>query len=85
MLKLKGTKSNRDAIGARVSIRTGKLNQMQEVKSGGSYQSNSDFRLHFGLGLAQSADEVKIRWPSGKEQLLRGVKANQILTVEEPR
>ena len=85
MLKLRGTVSNRDAIGARVTVKTGKLNQMREVKSGGSYQSHSDFRLHFGLGQAQSVDEVKIRWPTGKQQLLHGVKANQILTIEEPR
>jgi hypothetical protein len=85
MLKLRGTISNRDAIGARVELQTGKLKQLREVKSGGSYQSQSDFRLHFGLGSAQSADEIKIRWPSGKQQKLHGVKANQILTVEEPR
>ena len=85
MLKLKGTVSNRDAIGARVTVKTNKLNQMRVVKSGGSYQSHSDFRLHFGLGAAQSADEIQIRWPTGKEQILRSVKANQILTVEEPR
>jgi hypothetical protein len=42
-------------------------------------------RLHFGLGAAQMADEVKIRWPSGKQQLLHNVKANQILSIEEPR
>lgn len=85
MLKLKGTVSNRDAIGARVTVKTGKLNQLREVKSGGSYLSHSDFRLHFGLGSAQSVDELKIRWPTGKEQKLYGLKANQIMTVEEPR
>jgi hypothetical protein len=85
ILKLKGTVSNRDAIGARVTLKTGKLSQLREVKSGGSYQSHSDMRLHFGLGAAQMADEVKIRWPSGKQQLLHNVKANQILSIEEPR
>jgi enediyne biosynthesis protein E4 len=84
LLKLQGTVSNRDAIGARVSLKVGKLSQLREVKSGGSYQSQSDLRLHFGLGEAQSADEIKIRWPSGKQQTLQGVKANQILTVREP-
>jgi hypothetical protein len=77
--------SNRDAIGARVTLKTGKLNQLREVKSGASYQSQSDMRLHFGLGTAQMADEIKIRWPSGKQQTLQGVKANQIMTVVEPR
>ena len=85
MLKLNGTVSNRDAIGARVTVTTGKLRQMREVKSGGSYQSQSDFRLHFGLGAAQSADEISIRWPTGKVQKLNAVKANQILKIEEPR
>jgi hypothetical protein len=85
LLKLRGTISNRDAIGARVTVKTGKLSQLREVKSGGSYQSHSDFRLHFGLAEAQSADEVKIRWPTGKQQALKNVKANQILTVDEPR
>jgi hypothetical protein len=85
MLKLKGTISNRDAVGARVNVKTGKLNQTRVVKSGGSYQSQSDFRLHFGLGSAQSADEVIIHWPSGKQQTLHGVNANRILTIEEPR
>jgi hypothetical protein len=85
LLKLRGTVSNRDAIGARVTLKTGKLNQLREVKSGGSYQSHSDFRLHFGLGEALAADEIKVRWPSGKQQILRNVKANQILTIEENR
>ena len=85
LLKLRGTVSNRDAIGARVTVKTGKLSQLREVKSGGSYQSHSDFRLHYGLGAAPSADEIKIRWPTGKQQVLKNVKANQILTVDEPR
>ena len=70
LLKLRGTVSNRDAIGARVTVKTGKLSQLREVKSGGSYQSHSDFRLHFGLGETQSADEIKIRWPTRKTTAL---------------
>lgn len=84
LMKLRGTISNRDAIGARVTLRTGKLTQTREVKSGGSYQSQNDFRLHFGLGTATTVDEIKIRWPSGKLQVLNSVKSNQILTVDEP-
>ena len=83
MMKLKGTRANRSAIGARVTIKTGPLTQMREVKSGGSYQSQSDLRLHFGLGAARTVDEVKIRWPGGGTQTLKGVRGNQILTVEE--
>lgn len=85
LVRLKGTVSNRDAVGARVTVKTGSLAQVREVKSGGSYQSHSDFRVHFGLGAVESADEVAIRWPSGKTQTLRHVKANQILVIEEPR
>ncbi|HEX4769806.1 MAG TPA: CRTAC1 family protein [Bryobacteraceae bacterium] len=84
LLRLRGTISNRDAIGARVTARTGQLTQTREVKSGGSYQSQNDFRLHFGLGTAATVDEIKIRWPSGQKQVLKNVKGNQILTVEEP-
>jgi len=83
MMKLKGTRANRSAVGARVTIKTGPLTQMREVKSGGSYQSQSDLRLHFGLGAAKTVDEIKIRWPGGGAQTLKGVRGNQILTVEE--
>ena len=65
LLKLEGTKSNRDAIVARVTVRAGDHQQTQEVRCGGSYISQSDFRLHFGLGAAASADLIEIRWPSG--------------------
>lgn len=85
ILKLRGTVSNRDAIGARVTVKAGKLSQLREVKSGGSYQSQSDFRLHFGLAAAKSADEIKIRWPSGKTQVLKNVAANRIVTIDEPK
>jgi hypothetical protein len=82
-LKLIGTKSNRSAIGARVYCTTGAHRQMDEVRSGGSYISQSDFRVHFGLGSAETA-EIEIHWPSGAIQKL-SAKANQILTVTEPR
>lgn len=85
LVKLKGTISNRDAVGARVTVRTGSLTQMREVKSGGSYQSHSDFRQHFGLGNATVIDEMTIRWPAGQTQTLKHVKVNQILTIEEAR
>ena len=86
LLKLEGTKSNRDAIGARVSVGTGvgasAHQQMQEVRSGGGYISQSDFRLHFGLGQATKAD-VEIRWPSGLTQRLENVPANRIVRIRE--
>ena len=86
LLKLEGTKSNRDAIGARVTVRTGAAGsshlQTQEVRSGGGYISQSDFRLHFGLGHAAKAD-VEIRWPSGLTQRLENVSVNHIVRIRE--
>jgi enediyne biosynthesis protein E4 len=83
LIKLKGRKSNRSAIGARVVAKTGALTQMREVKSGGSYQSQSDLRVHFGLGSASRIDELKIRWPDNHYQALKDVQANRILVIEE--
>ncbi len=83
LIKLLGTKSNRDAIGARVILRAAGHEQLQEVRSGGSYISQSDFRLHFGLGHAKNVDSLQIRWPSGSVETLENVPANQILTIRE--
>jgi hypothetical protein len=83
LLKLKGRKSNRSAIGARATVKTGAMTQMREVRSGGSYQSQSDLRLHFGLGAYKRIDELKIRWTDGHFQILKDVPANQIMVIEE--
>jgi len=83
-IKLHGTKSNRSAIGARVTARLGVATQIREVKSGDSYLSQSDQRVHFGLGSAAKIDELRIRWPSGRVQTLTGVAANRILELTEP-
>jgi hypothetical protein len=83
LIKLVGTKSNRDAIGARVIVRAGSHQQLQEVRSGGGYISQSDFRLHFGLGQPTRIDELEIYWPSGLVEKLSDLPANQILTVNE--
>jgi hypothetical protein len=83
LLKLEGTKSNRDAIGARVTVRVGDHQQTQEVRSGGGYISQSDFRLHFGLGKATKADAIEIRWPSGGEQRLENIAGNQVVKIRE--
>ncbi len=91
LLKLEGTKSNRDALGARVTVhvrapeKDGAVDhqQTQEVRSGGSYISQNDFRLHFGMGQATKADLIEIRWPSGLTQRLENVSANQILKIRE--
>lgn len=81
-LKLTGTKSNRSAIGARVVLRYGGLIQAQEVMSQSSYLSVNDRRLHFGLGLAKTAD-IEIRWPSGARQSFEKVDANHLLLINE--
>jgi hypothetical protein len=57
--------------------------QTQEVRSGGGYISQSDFRLHFGLGKATKADAVEIRWPSGLMQRLENITANQVVKIRE--
>jgi len=82
-LKLAGTKSNRDAIGARVTVSAGGHNQLQEVRSGGGYISQSDFRLHFGLGKAAKAETVEVKWPSGLRQVFHNVEADKFYLIEE--
>ena len=81
-VKLVGSKSNRSAIGARVVVKAGESTQTQEVQSQSSFLSCNDFRLHFGLDQAKSA-EVKIRWPTGEWQTLTNVTPNQLITVKE--
>jgi len=82
-LKLVGTRSNRGAVGARVTAHYGGKQQAQEVLSQSSFYSSNDPRLHFGLGPATSAD-LEIRWPDGNKQFLKDVAADQILTIKEP-
>jgi hypothetical protein len=84
-----GTKSNRSGIGARlictthVAGETKPHQQIDEVRSGGSYISQSDLRVHFGLGKAEKVDVLEIRWPSGHVDTLKEVKANQLIFVKE--
>ena len=82
-LKLVGTKSNRDAIGALVTVNSGGHQQVQEVRSGGSYISQRDFRLHFGLGKSTEAESVEVRWPSGVRQVFHAVDANKFYQIQE--
>jgi hypothetical protein len=84
-LKLTGTRSNRSALGARVRVVAGGLVQADEVRSGGSYLSQNDLRLHFGLGGAERVDRVEIEWPSGARQVVREVRADRVVEVIEPR
>ncbi len=82
-VKTVGTRSNRSGIGARVHVVVGEHSQIDEVRSGGSYISQSDLRLHFGLGPATRADLVEVRWPSGEVDTLKGVEADQVVSVKE--
>ena len=83
LFKLVGTKSNKMAIGARITVKTAKLAQFSEVRGGGSYISQNDPRLHFGLGAEARMSEVEIKWPSGKVEVLRDVPADFIYTIVE--
>jgi enediyne biosynthesis protein E4 len=83
LVRLIGVKSNRDGIGARVKVVSGDLAQIDEVRSGGSYMSQSDMRLHFGLEKRAKIDLIEIRWPSGMVDKITNVNANKLLTVKE--
>jgi enediyne biosynthesis protein E4 len=83
LFKLLGTKSNRLAIGARVTVRIGSVKQFSEVKGGSSYLSQNDLRQHFGLGSNKNMDEVSIRWPSGQTETFKNVSADFIYTIVE--
>jgi enediyne biosynthesis protein E4 len=81
--ELAGTKSNRLALGAKLKITAGKMTQTEEIHSGGSYLSQNDLRVHFGLGSAASVDTVEIRWPSGTVDTLKNVAADHFYSVLE--
>lgn len=83
LVRLEGVRSNRSAIGARVTCVTGKFRQIQEVRSGGSFFSQNDFRLHFGLGDARRIDVLEIRWPDGTVERIRDCEVDQIISVKE--
>jgi len=82
-IRLKGTKSNRDGIGAKVSLTAGSLVMLREVRAGSGYLSQNDTRLHFGMDEVEKADKILIQWPSGITQLIKDVAANQFITVTE--
>lgn len=83
LLQLEGTRSNRSAIGARVRVESSSGTQYSEVRGGGSYLSQSDLRLHFGLGEDERAN-VEVRWPSGESQLLKQLEAGRLHKIQEP-
>jgi len=82
-LELAGTRSNKLALNARVRITAGELTQTDEVRSSGSYLSQSDLRLHFGLADQRRAGKVEIFWPSGGTETLTNLEADRFYCVKE--
>jgi hypothetical protein len=83
VIKTVGVKSNRDGIGARIKIISGDLTQIGEVYSGGSYLSQSDLRVHFGLEKRTKIDSIEVHWPSGMVDKVTNVSANKIIIIKE--
>ena len=81
--KLVGTKSNRDALGARIRVQAGGLSQIREIQSGGSYLSQSDLRAHFGLGVATRLETVDVSWPSGAHQEFHNLDGDRFYLIVE--
>jgi enediyne biosynthesis protein E4 len=78
-----GTKSNRSAIGTTLMLTSGKVRQRRDVQSGSSYLAQNDLRAHFGLGAADRAERLDVRWPSGLTEVIQDLPANQIVTLHE--
>ena len=83
LVRTVGTASNRDGVGARARVRFGEMTQVQEVRSGSSYLSQNDPRLHFGLAEAPRVDELRIAWPGGLVETWTDLEVNQVLVVRE--
>jgi hypothetical protein len=83
LIKTIGVKSNRSGIGARVTVVSGDLTQTDQVRSGDSYISQSDLRLHFGLEKRSKVDSIQVRWPSGTVDKIANVGVNRIITIKE--
>jgi len=82
-IKTTGTKSNRDGIGARITVKVGTRTLVDEVRSGSSYDSNNDMRVHFGLGSATKLEWLQIRWPSGRIEQFDGLVIDKIHELKE--
>ncbi len=82
-LQLEGVRSNRLALNARVQLKAGDLTQSGEVNSGGSYLSQNDLRIHFGLAQHEVADQVKVLWPDGRIEILKSLAADRFYTIRE--
>jgi hypothetical protein len=83
LFRLVGSKSNRIAIGARLTVEAGALKQIDEIHGGTGYNSSNDTRLHFGLGQQSTMSRVEVRWPSGLHQVFQNVPADAIYEIDE--
>jgi hypothetical protein len=81
--RLTGTKSNRDAVGARITLTAGVLTQIYEIDGGNGYAGQSSKRAHFGIGAATKIDSVEVRWPSGLKEKITGVTPNKLFKITE--
>ena len=82
-IQLARTRGNVLALGTRVTVHAGGVRQVNEVRSGGSYLSQNDLRLHFGLGSAAMVERIEIRWPAGRVEVLRNVPADRFYAIRE--
>ena len=78
-----GETSNRDGIGASVTVSAGGLKQVAQKKSSSGYLSQNDPRLHFGLGESEMVESIEVKWPSGRIQVVENIKAGQLVTLKE--
>jgi hypothetical protein len=82
-IKLIGVRSNRNGVGARIKLVADGRAQIDEVRSGGSYYSQNDLRVHFGLGRAAKTQTIEVQWPSGVVDVLNDVTAGQVVFIKE--
>jgi len=82
-VRLRGTKTNRDGVGARVKVVAGDLTQIDEVHSGRGYQSHYGVRLHFGLGKRHRVDRIEVRWIGGGVDIVENVAVDRLVTITE--
>ncbi|MPY89883.1 MAG: CRTAC1 family protein [Luteitalea sp.] len=83
LIDLVGAKGNRHGIGARVRVTAGGMTQIDEVRGGGSYYAQNDFRVHFGLASATTIERLEVRWPDGREEVWANLPTNEILEIEQ--
>jgi enediyne biosynthesis protein E4 len=83
LIKLVQAGKNKDAIGSRITLKTGKRTVFQEVQAGASYISQNDFRLHFGLAEGEKTVSVEVRWSDGKSEIINGLEPNKLVTITQ--